>query len=219
MNDLLVFTPKFDFGPDKMHFLRDSCAHFGVELQTYGEGPWPGYVAGKITHAIPFLESRKEKYVLFCDASDTMMVRNPTDLVGRFLSFGRPVVISAERDCFPLRELASKFPPAESGYSFPNAGGFMGERDAVIAALEYMNTAYEDGEDQARWIRLIAENPSSVAIDSWCSIFQTMSGGAGSNVRFDGGACRNQRTGTHPYLLHFNGRTAGIEEVYQRCLG
>jgi len=219
MNDLLVFAPKFDFGPDKYRYLRDSCAHFGIDLQTYGEGPWPGYIEGKITRAIPFLEGRTEKYVLFCDASDVLMVRNPTDLVGQFLSFNRPLVISAERDCFPLRDLAPKFPPADSGYSFPNAGGYIGERDAVIGVLEYMAKTYDDGEDQARWLRLAVESPSSIAIDSWCAIFQTMSGGAGGDVYFDQVGCYNTRTRTYPYFLHFNGRRAGIEEAYRLCIG
>lgn len=215
MNDLLVFTPKFDFGPDKMHHLVDSCKHFGIEVQTYGEGPWPGYIEGKITRAIPFLESRPEKYVLFCDASDTMMARDPAGLLNAFHRFHHPLVISAERDCFPLRDLALKFTPAEGGYSFPNAGGFMGERTAIISALDFMRQHYTEGEDQARWLRLLVDSPNK--IDSCCTIFQTMSGGASSHLRFEDGACYNVCTGARPYFLHFNGRTTGIEEAYRQC--
>jgi len=221
MSDLHIFTTNFDSDPERNRYLRDSCAHFGVTLGSFGFGtPWPGYIAGKITAAIPYLAARTEKYVLFSDGGDTMMLRNPScGLMTAFHSFESPIVISAERDCFPLQYLAPKFPPAESGYTFPNAGGFMGERKAVIDALLFLEHNYDDGEDQARWLRLGVDNPASIKIDHWCRIFQTMSGGAGGDVRFDGGACLNQRTGTHPYFLHFNGRCSGIEEAYQRCCG
>lgn len=217
MDDLLVFTPLFDFDGAKIHYLNDSCARCGVALQTYGSGPWPGYIGGKISAAIPFLESRQEPYVLFCDASDVLMVRDVAGLLETFRSFKKPLVISGERDCFPLTELASRFPAADSGYSYPNAGGYIGERDAVILALQTMDRTFEDGEDQARWIRLVADNPSSIAIDQQCAIFQTMSGGAAADVKFNAFGPFNARTLSRPYFLHFNGRTAGIEEAYRQC--
>lgn len=213
-----IFTCDFDSDPNRNHYLRDSCARFGYTLGGYGFGtPWPGYSEGKIVRAIPYLESRHEEFVLFADGSDTVLVRDPKDLLAE--ADNRTVLISAEKDCFPLQHLAPKFHQSDSGYNYPNAGGYVGRREIVLLVLKVLAKFYGHGEDQARWIEYISEETPHpiVRIDNWCKVFQTMSGGASGDVNLVDGRWTNVRTGTCPYLIHFNGRSAGIEEVAKTC--
>ncbi|MBL6430365.1 MAG: hypothetical protein HPM95_00590 [Alphaproteobacteria bacterium] len=82
------------------------------------------------------LETRPtDEIVVYTDAYDVVMIRDPADIVDRYRSFGAPIVFSTEPGFtykFPGRFRAShRYPPAggRSGmYRFLNSGAISARR-------------------------------------------------------------------------------------------
>lgn len=201
---LLVYTAAFYSDHSKTQLLRASCDRLGIELGTYGDGEsWPGWIVGKVDRMLAYLRTRNEAIVLYTDGEDSFLRKGWKAIMDGYHSFPHSVILSGEMDCFPLNEMAHHFPDT-GPFCYPNSGGIIANRGALIAYLADLQQKYEDSNDQARWIRLAAEYPDQIGIDTQGQFFRTMSGTSPRHPMGD------------PCVLHFNGRTKGIEEAYER---
>lgn len=213
MNDLLVLTANYD-PPEAIRYLRSSCEKREVPLLVFGgDGPWPGHVETKLKKALEVIKKRSDKVIMWSDGHDSFITAQPSEILSRFYEMGRFIVLSAETNCFPDAHVATRYPPSETPWRYVNTGGWIGKREALIDALEWM-CARDWKDDQEAWTRYFLENQLSVALDCYCRIFQTM--GASPGIADDG---LNTISGTRPYVWHWNGRTPGIAEWYGRLAG
>lgn len=205
VSSLLVYTAAFYPDHSKIHHLRASCDRLGVNLGTYGDGePWPDWIGGKVHRMLDYLRTRNEAIVLYTDGEDSFLRKGWKAIMDGYHSFPQAVTLSGEMECFPVEELADYFPVTEP-FRYPNSGGILANRVALIAYLEDLRQRYDDTNDQARWIRFAAEHPDWIGIDTQGTFFRTMSGPRQAEIPFG-----------DPCVVHFNGRMKGIEEAYER---
>lgn len=229
MNNLLVFTCNYAVPSADTTLLRRSCDLNNIPLQTYGDGQsWPGYAQGKIIEARKFLETREEPYAMFVDGRDTIILDSADAILERYQRIGSMILVSGEKTCWPDVDIAPQYPypPApfhNSPWRFINAGGWIGERLALIKALDRIQGAeypirWPD-DDQRCWTELYLRDSWArplMRVDAGCQIFQCMGGVASHEL---GPTGENLVTHALPKVLHFNGRTPNIGLWYRTLTG
>lgn len=224
MSDLLVFSTGTELGSQ---LFKRSCELQNIDPVIFDHG-YPGHGVAKIRLVYEFLMARTESepFVLFADAHDSIVLSGASDILDKYQRIGAPIVISAEKTCWPDSTLSAHFPYPRppfhhSPWRFINAGGWMGERNYILRALKEMEVAYVDrwpGDDQRCWQEwYLRDRGREVChVDAGCEIFQTMSSSGQTDFAPNG---ENQVTHQIPKILHFNGRTPNIGLWYRNLTG
>lgn len=220
ISPLCVFTADYHYPPVDSGLLRRSCARLDIDLQFYGSGKtWPGYGIGKLVGPLEFLKTRTEPFCLYTDSQDSFLVRDTQAIIEAYARCGSPqVLLSAEKNCYPERDWAGEYPVSSSPWRYICAGGWMGTRKCLIAALEEV----ADGDvfrrdsfcDQRCWTDWYLRHPNGklrASLDTNCEVFQSL---FWEDEMTDDG--QNKKTFTRPCVFHFNGRTHGEHEWYRR---
>jgi hypothetical protein len=196
MSDLLVFTTGAD---GKLDLTRESCAAVGITLRTF-PAPWVGYVTTKLRPAIPFLQSRREPFAMWIDGHDSLVLQPEHEIMRRYTARGASILFSAERDCWPDKDLANMYPEAPDP-KYLNAGGFIGLREDLIAAM--LNTlAFPNTEDDQRsWVLTYLMGKADIKLDHGRRVFASLGDGDASR---DCDSC----------VKHWNGKVPGREEFW-----
>lgn len=172
--------------------------------------------------ALEFLRTRTEDVCMFVDGHDSFILAGANHIINQYNScLLAGLVISCEKTCWPDPEIASRYPnlQTKSPFLYPNAGGWIGDRTQLIKTLQTMvecgfSMKWPD-DDQRCWHEYCDMTQGFVVYrDTECRIFQTM-GGTGE-IDETG---KNLVTLNYPLVWHFNGRTSGREEWYQKLTG
>ncbi len=205
-------------------FLRLSAQNCGIEIHGYGGSRVPNYYTMRILDMAAYLERVTSKYVLYCDSRDSLMVyHDPVTAIGLLDYYGKPVLVQAERNCFPYPELASQFPDPGTPWKYVNGGGIFGERVAILECLEKIKGLHavsgrrdEDASDQGLWSYLYLGG-GNLALDTECRLFQSFYLNEAGDCYAESGRVRNKYfPEAEPSILHFNGNTPGIRDWYKK---
>lgn len=194
LSDLCIFTANAD------PLLIASAERHGLTVHSYSPDPWIGYVNGKLREGVKFLQSRTEPYAMWVDGADSLILKPEHDILARIHSIGFPVLIAAERNCWPDASRAEVYPEAPRGRpKYINAGGFIGLRGDVMTAMHTAVREAVNEDDQLAWtIAFTCRLLPTVQIDHGRLIF--CSEGDGDTGDAD------------PCVRHWNGRTPGRAE-------
>lgn len=229
---LLVLTPAYYPNEGWIERLVSSAQRHGIKLIPYGIGkPYaPHGVVSHIHDLASAIREHGDAYdtIMMTDAYDSFFVAGEGEILKKFAIYHSPVVISAERDCWPLPYLSESWPAdPENPFRFPNAGGVIGVREALLGSLDYLWRNYTDVDlgghgcnPQARWLDALSKGKVSAQVDTACIIFQTMSAcNLDNDFAISGSRLLNKVTKCQPCVIHFNGRCSNDEpmkEMYAR---
>lgn len=167
------------------------------------------------------------EYLIFTDSWDLVFATNPDEVMTRFHSFGTDIVISCEKNCFPV-ETKEAFDElgAPTDYKYLNSGFIIGKTDAILTCLESMDLDnvpddhFDPGtgknvhpNDQELWQLCYLKQPVSMTLDFYQSICQTLHGANIDDLDFSEGRIRNKVTGSYPCSFHFNGGSKDKLEI------
>ena len=200
--------------------MERSAKRVGVEIVRFKEGePWPNdFRVGKLVHGLECVKQLPADmtHVMFVDSSDTLFLAGPEEIVRKFEAMrgqGSLAIVSGEKNCYPISELAEQYPAPDSPWRFVNSGSWIMRRENVGVVLE---DVISRGEycDQLCWHRaylaVVTENWSDVMIDQNCQLFQSMFMQDCGDFSLKNGRLENLKTGGRPCVLHWNGtRNAG----------
>jgi len=186
--------------------LVESCERFGLPLTLYGVGEtFQNWYHAKVIRLREELEKSDADIVLYTDAADSWFL-HADSFVEKFNRFDTRLVVSSERNCWPDGSLHSKFRPDIGSYRYPCAGQFVGYRESILVMFDAFYGWDYGHNDQAYWLKLMADRCFDAKVDSNCILFQTM-----DSERLDDtmqkclGRLWNVETSTMPCLVHFNG--------------
>lgn len=179
------------------------------------------------------------KYIIFCDCWDLVFSLSPTHLFQTYRTlFKSPLVISAEKNCFPadLKEQYDALPHSSS-YRYLNSGMIVGETDAMLATLEAMDLSNvpddyrkEDGgmyhvNDQFLYQQIFLKQPVWIELDYHQTLCNTLhsvkieeldfiDSGKQKGMDEERGVIFNRETMSIPCSFHLNGsaKTDGLRE-------
>jgi len=157
-------------------------------------------------------------HIIFTDSWDMIFCTSPLEIMERYISFSHPIVVSAERNCFP-DDLKAEYDKLESPtpYKYLNSGFIVGETEAILEILEAMDLPNQpedhrrpDGSnfhlnDQALWLEQAIKHPELITLDRYQTLSQTLHDVSIDEFDFSEARIRNKLTGSYPCTLHFNG--------------
>lgn len=119
------------------NILKPSCKHHDLELITLiHEGTWN-------THRIKdyMLKSYLEKIdpdeiILFTDGYDTLFLSGEKEILAKFASFKKPLLFTAEKNCWPDKRLKYLYPHSPTQSRYLNSGGFIGYAGKIHELLK-----------------------------------------------------------------------------------
>lgn len=224
--NLAVIAPAYYPDEQPWKLLRDSCAIHHLPLYPFGSGePWRGDTHAHFTGALEAVRNLPSIYdlIMFTDAGDTFVMGGAEEIEAKYQQYGCDFLMSAEQDLYPwgLEELwassADKRLEAAGLWQYPNGGGWVARRDAAERILIHAGSA-TGNEAQHKWISTYCSGDFHFKLDASCLIFQTMSGNTGSTA-WENHRLVNTVTGSHPVVVHFNGKLGGIEGYYANAYG
>jgi len=165
------------------------------------------------------------KNIIFIDAFDVVLVDTVEVIMTKFKSFNSPVVIGAERNCFP-QNFCKEYDrlPYTSSFKYLNSGVIVGETEAILTVLEAMDAPnlprdYHDNikgynhhfNDQAYYMDLYLRQPVKMQLDYDCTIVQNMQDVTdgdyilSQNSTVIPNGIINMETHSIPSIIHWNG--------------
>ena len=198
--------------PHLASILTESCKMFGYELKMCEaaelNGVWPAsgdMRVGKMVAALEGLkliqETKAFTHALWADGFDTFIRGHYVDIARGFRHLGEPpMILSAEKNCWPDPIYEVKYPVSESPYRFINAGTWMGQIGYLIDVIGQLVSKYkEEPNDQRIWtMGFLGGFCPGAVIDTERKIFQTMWGTEladvspdASVIHYNGGIWRN----------------------------
>lgn len=200
---LCIFTSEYEGNTPSLALLRESCARVGVTLHTYGQGPWPGWLAGKTRDGIAFLESVAGDFThaMWVDGFDSLVLAPPQIIERTYEGLTDRVIVASELNCWPLSELSEQFPVRE-GKRFVNAGGYMGPIPLLIQEMQKVIGCCGPHEnDQYGWSLRYLEAWPRIQLDTKSLLWRSM-----SDPDDGGPSC----------VRHWNGQVPGREEFWRK---
>jgi len=197
-SQVTILSGAFTSDPSKYQWLLKTAEKFGVPpIQMFGHGRHHPGDAKVIPEIITHLRSIHTKYVLCTDAYDTMFCRwDEHELILR-IEDASGLLISTETECYPPGPWCDVY----GGRAAINGGQFCGTVPRVIGLLREMERYDHIGNCQERLHRIYGTG-YPMKLDALREVFYSMSGGQGD---------RAEEYLSETMMLHFNGRTPGIE--------
>lgn len=163
--DILFYTYGTDY--DKMKTLIKSCKENNVNINVDGIGSkWNGN-KDKPTNFLKFLnECRDDQIVMFVDANDIIFYDNPENIKKKFLEFNKNIVISAEKNCSPDKDIIEFYPEETKNETFRyiNSGSHMG----YVKDLKEMLKTYNEGKNCIKYNQKDNTIPGGYISDQRC---------------------------------------------------
>jgi hypothetical protein len=214
-----VLTGAYTTDPDQWRHFRDSAVRHKVDLKVFGEGqPYPGLPAYR--DVLAYLDTLTHPYVMITDAYDVAIVRwSEAEIAARIEASPGKILMSCEENCWPAGPWCEAYrqrkDPRLGRWGYINGGQYCGRLVEVIQLIRELikpewNIQAGGGSQEIFHQIYAAGWPMDLDADS--EIFQSMAGESSKFVMRGEGGVFNMQTLSWPMLLHFNGRTPGIEK-------
>lgn len=171
----------------------------------------------------------KSSHIIFCDCFDLVFAESPQILFSQYSAFKKPIVISAEKNCYPadLKDEYDKLNSDGSPYKYLNSGMIVGQTEAILAALEAMDARnipddYWDSDrqiqvnpnDQFYWQQLFLKQPVGIELDYGQFLCNTLHSVKLEELEFTEYGVYNKERECYPMSFHLNGsaKTDGLRE-------
>lgn len=178
-------------GYDYEHILKPFS--FGHQLPVIRD--WCTAYTGDCTH------------ILYTDCFDTLCFTDSQEVIKKYEDrFRSPkMLISAEKNCYPLWERAGEYPDCPTPWKYVNGGGWMVEIEYFKELCKIENLTNES-HDQV-WLMDVYLRNKEIQVDNNCEIFQTIAFSNREEWIKEEGRFRNVGTNTLPVFFHGNGHT------------
>lgn len=226
---LVASVAAYDRPPASSAALVESCRRQGIELTTLGQGqPYASHRIKTRVVAEHLRAHPEHRYVLQLDFRDVLWCATLREAFTKFRAFGRAIVASAERHCWPMPRHAALSPDLGTTARYLNSGAIFAEAAAWLDAWDRMcaKERRAGGEppelglagrhifddDQAAWGDLYVHGEADIALDARSEIFQSLArvdrrfDAANRDLRFEGRRVINRESEARPCLVHCNGQ-------------
>ena len=221
------------YATNPQHFILQlliSSSPYRIEVLGLGQG-WKGY-RDKLEGVRAYLEKSGLKnstkdIVMFVDGYDTAFTPGYQDLIKKFKSFKKPIVISAETNCVqhPIcTKNVALYPksPEDTIFKYVNSGTYMGYAASIYQMLDELLKKHPGTlDDQFALHTFFIAHPDRVALDYYQNIFSLLHGTGFEDYALDPRTkmLRNLITHTQPVVLHGNGGPELLLKLYRHYIG
>jgi hypothetical protein len=213
----LGLYPTLDEAHRRTWIFRASCAKHSIEPCYFGIGElwrYHEWSVMKIDYQLEYLRSDATKdatHILYTDSLDAVFFAGLDEIQAKYEALGSPPMLVSAHNAIAGREWGvdydAVFPKDCGPFRVPYVGGYLGERDAAVAAFEMLAATplrlNQRKDDVFVWWNAW-EAGWRPALDSTCQIFQAGSAGLAEDTDRSG-RIYNLITGSYPCVPHFQG--------------
>lgn len=118
------------------YYLKPSCSYHKLELISIEfSGKWSTHRIKDLCLLAYVKELPPDEIIFFTDGYDTLLTCSAKEILEKYRQFQKPIVFTAERNCWPYAGLSGKFPLSASPARYLNCGGFIGPAGAIAFLL------------------------------------------------------------------------------------
>lgn len=156
--------------------------------------------------------------ILFSDSYDVIFNDSPKEIVRKFREFESPIVFSAEKTCWPNKDLADQYPKVDGEYKYLNSGGIVGYGNHILKMVDIEIEKSDDDQEYYTkyFLKSILSDSEEIILDYNQNLFQTLNMSV-DEVKVDASKIHNTVTNTTPSILHGNGPNYikdKLDEIY-----
>ena len=142
--------------------------------------------------------------LLLSDAWDVLVIGTKEQVLEKYKKFNMPIVVSAEKMCWPDKDRASQYNTLQEAFPYLNSGGYIGTVKALKTVFEnYNNEKIVD--DQRFWTDMYFKYKDLIVLDTKAEIFISLMKTDVNNYKFENSVFTYKETGTNPLIIHGNG--------------
>lgn len=212
-----IFTIASD--ASKVARLLKTATWSGLHIEVIHLSRWRGFT-DKIFAMKEVLEFiPEEDVVCFIDAYDVLCFTHANEILEKFRSYQRDLVVSSELNCFPVenQERYRQLPSpnnTKSKYQYVNSGGYIGYCGAIKRMFQWKtDNEIEEmcrlGGDQQYvtqyYLEFAQDESVRIGLDTHQCIFQSMYKVSCRSFAWFDGRLYNHVLRTYPCFAHFNG--------------
>lgn len=160
-----------------------------------------------------------DDYVVYMDAFDTVLARDPQFIVDEYLRVGCSMLFNAEKMCYPHPTLAQYYKTTREEYPYLNSGMFVASCKELYKQLADARVMeYPDAFDDQEFWTIRYFNPNNrIALDHSANVLQTLYG-CEDHLEYRYCGIHNHVMDTYPSAFHGNG-FAKLDDVISWVLG
>jgi hypothetical protein len=201
--------------------MKHSAAKHGLAVHLYAVGGSMGSCHGgdiQGSWAIDVMKSVNATHILSVDPPDVLLLADEPEIMEKFRTFNKGMVVSAENNCVApvagVREFMESIP---GRHAFVNIGCWLGERQYAIEVMQKSIDLYRNKpldptfnlDSPGAWFMYgMMQGTLDFALDRESVLFQSANGWSRADIEVREGRVYNGATGTWPIAVHYNG-TAG----------
>ena len=210
----------------KLWVFLKSCEKYNIQPHLYGMGRvFPGYRTLCLDWQLEYLISEATKgytHVLFTDSWDAFFTDDLKQIEIRYKQLGSPdILCSAFFQLGNVSDEEKQYPNCFDHniyYRYPNRGGYIADKDAIIYAFRRMlRLPRQTGDDCFNWYDAWQEGWFRPTLDSGCDIFQVSDAFLDVVVLDGQPKAINNKTNSWPCIIHLSGgytsQTSGKDRV------
>lgn len=178
-NKLRVVTILSDLNqPGFKEYLEPSCKYYNLNLTVLNCRL--KYTTHRVKDELlkeHLSEFDPNDIVLFTDGHDTLMMAKEEEILNKFAWFNKPLVFSAEVNCWPDAKLISRYPASNESFKYLNCGGFIGKVAFLVNIYENFSLYSKElnsqffWSNQYYWQHVFLASPGEIVLDHECKLF------------------------------------------------
>ena len=190
----------------------------GLELNTTNLGHSNNAKFGmKLRYPKTYIKDKNpEDIIVFSDAWDVVVSNTPELLLEKYATFKKDIVFSAENVCWPDGSREKEYDTQNEAFPYLNSGGYVGRLGTIRELLE--NYKDDEIDDQRFWTNMYFKHRDKIVLDTKAEIFLSMHDVNPSDFQFTDGIFTYKETNTTPVLVHGNGTSKGLLEIFTKNL-
>lgn len=207
---------------DALDRFKKSCAYYNIPYKILGLGqewsggraengvllePGGGQKVNLLKEELINWPNPQDHIIMFTDSYDVVFNSSPFEIIEKFRKFRSNIVFSAEKDCWPNRELESQYPDSPTDYKFLNSGGFIGYADRILEVLKSrdIDNSYDDQLFYTEMFFNKLNTDDKIILDYYQEIFQTLNMSTEDVEVLKQSQMKNKVTQSIPCVVHANG--------------
>lgn len=216
---ICTVASKRNKGLEKLEY---SCKKHSIDLEVIGlDEPYYGN-GTKLFRMMDYLQNLDDnEIVMFVDGFDVIICGQKRKILKKFLDMNVPFLMSAERSCYPLKELADMYPESPTQNKYINTGSFIGYVKNLKEWLLKLQPIDVTTSDQKQVALHYLNQEKLFVLDHKCEIFLPLFRIGIDEVSID----RSRHlvnfltTGTKPTVIHANGNKFRIyNKIYRQLI-
>lgn len=173
---------------------------------------WKGFGTKLLETRQYLIDNPDITHFFFADAYDVIVLGSMEEALSKLDT--DKITFSTEKNCWPIPDLADKYPECSTIYKFLNSGLYFAPRDKFLELFDWDMPEYTTDDQLWATQQFLLNDDSGIVLDTECEVFQSYSFIAEDEYSYQDGRVRNVNTGSLPVLFHGNG-TTNMDKLYE----